>query len=116
MRSLAILVAVLSLLLALSPGSHGYAAGMGVGKMASSQHEAKGCAPTASHGKAERQDAGGQGKMLCCVGAACVVAGLPSMASFAAPLSSVALDLPVIDTLLTGRDVTPPVDPPRPFA
>ncbi|CAI9403433.1 hypothetical protein ANOBCDAF_01112 [Pleomorphomonas sp. T1.2MG-36] len=117
MRPFAILVAVLALLLALSPGPHASAAGMGGEKMASSQQGPERCAsPMASHGKADRHDAGGHGKMSCCIGAVCVVAWLPAASVIATPLSSVVLDLAVADTFLTGRDVAPPIDPPRPFA
>lgn len=117
MRPFAILVAVLALLLALSPGPHASAAGMAGEKMASAQQGPEGCAsPLASHGKADRHDAGGQGKMSCCVGAVCVVAGLPTATVLAMPASDDMPVLPAADTFLTGRDVAPPVDPPRPFA
>lgn len=117
MRSLPILVAILALLLALWPGPQAHAAGMGGEKMALSQQEPAGCASSvAPHDKTERHDAGGHGKMSCCVGAVCVVAGLPAASVIATPLSSVLLDLAIADTFLTGRDVAPPVDPPRPFA
>ena len=116
MRPFAILVAVLALLLALSPGPHASAAGMGGEKMASSQQGPEGCAsPMAPHGKADRHDAGGQGKMQCCVGAVCVVAGLPTATVLATPASDDMPVLPAADTFLTGRDVAPPFDPPRPF-
>ena len=117
MRPFAIFVAVLALLLALSPGPHAHAAGMAGERMASAQQDREGCAsPMASHGKADRQDAGGHGKMQCCVGAVCVVAGLPTATVLATPASDDMPVLPAADTFLTGRDVAPPVDPPRPFA
>ena len=117
MRPFAILIAVLAVLLALSPGAHAHAAGAGGGKMASSQQASEGCVSSmASHGKADRHDAGGHGRMSCCVGAVCVVAGLPAAAVLAMPASDDMPVLPAAETLLTGRDVPPPVDPPRPFA
>lgn len=114
MRPLAILIAVLALLLALWPGSHAYAVGMGAEKFVSSQQRSEGCA--SSHHGPERHDGDDRGQAQCCVGAICVFAGLPAATEPATPMSALALDLPVADTFLAGRDVAPPVDPPRPFA
>ncbi len=116
MRALPFFVAVLALLLALWPGSYGHAADMGGPRMVASPQTAEGCAPSvAHHGKTERHDTGDRGKIACCLGAVCGVAGLPTTSMPPTPLSSGARVLPSADTFLTGRDVAPPFDPPRAF-
>ncbi len=114
MRALPILVAVLALLLALWPGSHGYAADMGGQRMVASQQKVESCASSMAHtGKTERHDAGERGKMPCCLGVVCAVASLTTTSMPATPPSSGARVLPSADTFLTGREVAPPFDPPR---
>ena len=115
-RSLMMLIAVVALLLAVMPGSQAHAVSMDMGTTVSGHVASDGCAPAvASHGQTERHDAGGCGKMQCCLGAICVFAGLPA-AALAVPVSTATLDLSVATAFLTGRDVAPPIDPPRPFA
>jgi hypothetical protein len=106
-----------ALILPLGPGSSAHAADMsGDMRVVVSTHQ-DGCDPSVMpHGQTEKHDAGGCGKMQCCLGAACVFAGLPAAAVGATPVSATALTLSAATAFLTGRDVAPPLDPPRPFA
>jgi hypothetical protein len=116
-RSVAILIAAFALFLALGPGPRAYAGGMGMGDALSAHQAADGCDPAMMlHGQPEKHDAGGCGKMHCCLGATCVFAGLPTALILLAPMSADELNLSPVTALLTGRDVSPPLDPPRPFA
>ncbi|WP_370677994.1 hypothetical protein [Pleomorphomonas sp. PLEO] len=116
-RSVVMLIAAFALLLALGPGPRAYAGGMGMGDALSAHQDADGCDPAMmSRGQSEKHDAGGCGKMHCCLGATCVFAGLPAAWSLLTPMSAAKLNLSPGTALLTGRDVSPPLDPPRPFA
>lgn len=115
-RAFLMLFVAFALLLAVGPGPRAYAAGMDAAL--SAQQDPDGCDPAMTpHGPTEKHDAGGCGKMSCCLGAVCVSAGLTSaMVVLATPVSATALDLSAVTALLTGRDVAPPLDPPRQFA
>ncbi len=115
-RPFLMLFAALALLLAVGPGLHAYAAGMG--SAFSAQQDPDGCDPAmAAHGRTDGHDAGGCGKMQCCLGTSCVSIGLTTAAAvLATPVSATALDPSAVTAFLMGRDVAPPLDPPRPFA
>ena len=118
-RSVATLIATLALLLVLGQGHVTYAAGMGseMGAVLSAHQDADGCAPAMMlHGRTEKHHAGGCAKMSCCMGTICVFAGLPATAIAVVPTSGMVLNLFAATAALTGRDVAPPLDPPRPFA
>lgn len=115
-RSLMMFIVVL--LLALGPGQHAHAAGVSpdIGAVIATHQDAGGCASAmALQGKAEKHD-GNCAKMTCCLGAMCVFAGLPMATAFATPLIASALPLSAVTAALTGRNVAPPLDPPRSFA
>lgn len=118
-RSLVTFMAALALILVLGPGPIAYASGMGpdAGAAFSAHQDSDGCASTMMPtGQTDRHPAGGCAKMSCCLGAICIVAGLPAMTSFVVPTSATMLNLSAATAALTGRDVAPPFDPPRPFA
>lgn len=118
-RSFTMLIAVLALLLAVAPGPRVYAAGMGtdMGAAISAQQDADGCASAMMlQGQSGKHDAGGCAKMNCCLGAICTFAGLPVTAAVAKPMSAATLSLFAATAALTGRNVAPPLDPPRSFA
>lgn len=117
-RPFVLLIAVLAMLLAVAPGSHAYAADMGLGTAISSSHgDPDGCASAMTlQGQSQKHDAGGCAKMNCCLGAMCVFAGLPSTAVVATAPAAVVLTLLSATAALNGRDVAPPLDPPRSFA
>lgn len=117
-RPFVLLIAVLAMLLAVAPGSHAYAAVMGAGTTMSSSHgDPDGCASAmALKDQTQKHDAGGCAKMNCCLGAMCVFAGLPSTAVVATAPATAVLSLSSVTAALNGRDVAPPLDPPRSFA
>lgn len=118
MRPLVLLLAALAMLLALGPGSHAHATGMGSQMAIVSTHGDPGdCAPaSALHGQTDRHDAGGCAKMSCCPGTICAFVGLPATAAFVTPVLTAGIVPSANATLLTGRDVAPPLDPPKSFA
>lgn len=117
LRPFMVLFAVVALFLAVVPGMGAHAAGIGMGTaIASTHHDADGCAKAGpSHPETDKHGAGDCAKMLCCLGTACVFAGLPATMVFDKPLSIGTAHLSAVTTLLTGRDVAPPLDPPKSF-
>lgn len=115
LRPLMLMFAAFALLLAVTPESGVHAAGMEMGATIASAHDAAdGCANAA--GSADQTDKhGGCAKMLCCLGNACVFAGLPATMVVGKSLSAGGIPLSASTTPLTGRDVAPPLDPPRSF-
>lgn len=110
---------VVVLLLALGPGQNVHAAGMGsdMGTAISTHGDPDGCASAMTlQGQSQKHDAGRCAKTNCCLGAICVFTGLPTMAALATPPATAALSLSAVTTALKGRDVAPPLDPPRSFA
>ena len=108
---------VVVLLLALGPGQHAHAAGptADIGAVLSTHQDTDGCASVMGvQGKAEKHD-GNCAKMSCCLGAMCVFAGLPLATPITTPLAASALPLSAATAALKGRDVAPPLDPPRSF-
>jgi hypothetical protein len=117
MRPFVMLIALLALLLAIAPGSQAVAMGMGADMaMSSAQGDSDGCASAMTgHDRTDKQHAGDCGKLHCCLGAVCVFVGLPAMTTGAMQVPTEALRLPAATAAMTGRDVAPPLDPPRPF-
>lgn len=113
-RSVVMLIAAFAMLLALGQGPRAYAAG--IDRTAFSVHQdVDGCAPaTMPDGQSERHDDGGCGKMHCCLGVACVFAGLPVTSIFITPVLATAPNPSAATAFLTGREVAPPLDPPKP--
>lgn len=110
---------VVALVLAFGPVQHSHAAGMGSGLETTilAHRDPEGCASAmALHGQTQKHDAGGCAKMNCCPGAICVLAGLPAATALAVPMAAAMLNLLATDSFLSGRDVAPPLDPPRPLA
>lgn len=117
MRPFVMLIALLALLLAVVPGSPAFAWGMGADSAMSSAHgDADGCAPAMTgQDRTEKQHAGSCGKMHCCLGAVCVFVGLPAMATGAIGVPTETLRLFAATAAMTGREIAPPLDPPRSF-
>lgn len=91
--------------------------GAGFEATISAHGDPDGCASAmALKGQAHKHDAGGCAKMSCCLGAMCVFAGLPSAAAVANVPATGVLSLSSATVALNGRDVAPPLDPPRSFA
>lgn len=118
-RSLVQLIAAFALILALVPGPAAYAAGMGTSMETAvcTQHDIDGCAPSkTAAGPAEKHNAGSCDVLNCCLGAVCVFVGVLPTAAETMPTLVPAQRLPGPFASLTGRDVAPPFDPPKPFA
>ncbi len=117
LRSFMLLFAAFAMLLAVTPGTGVHAAGMEMGStIVSAQNDADGCAKASlSDHKPDTHGGSDCAKMLCCLGTACVFAGLPAATVAHKSLPVAAMHVAIATTLLTGRDVAPPLDPPRSF-
>lgn len=115
MRPFVTLFAVFALLLAVGPGGGAHAAGVGldgVQAQVSAQMDGAGCGGSADEHRPEKQPDAGH-RLSCCIGTVCVSAGLPVAAILVTPPADALIDPTVTAALLTGRDVAPPLDPPR---
>jgi hypothetical protein len=118
-RSLATLIAVFALILALVPGPRAYAVGMGANMDTAvcTHHDPDDCGLSSMDGgKLGKHGVGSCDVFNCCLGAVCVFAGLLPTTAVTMPALLPAQRLPGVFASLTGRDVAPPLDPPRPFA
>lgn len=119
MRPVIMFLAVFALILALVPGPRAFAGAMDarVGTTICIQHEADGCAPAMTdHAKPGKHGFGSCNTAHCCLGAACVFAGLPPTVALVVRNSTTERGLSGLAAALAGRDVAPPFDPPKSFA
>jgi len=115
MRPFVTLFAIFALLLVVGPGYSAHAGSQGLDggrPMVSAQMDSAGCgARAAEHHPEKPQDA--DHRMSCCVGSVCVIGGLPVATTPLVPPAGATIDPLVTATSLIGRDVAPPLDPPR---
>lgn len=117
-RPFVLLFVVVALALTLGSGTHAYTGGTGMDATVVAAHgDASDCAKaTTLQGEAGKHDAGGNSMMGCCPGAICTFAGLPATSPLVATAATTTALPSVTTAALTGRDVSPPLDPPRSFA
>lgn len=118
-RPFVLLFAVVALALTLGSGAQAYATTWDRTTEARlcSHHDADACSPAlkAPH-ETGRHAAGSCDAAHCCLGAVCVLMGLPPSAALAVPAAEMSPNRPLPTILLTGRSVVPPLDPPRSVA
>lgn len=113
------LFAAFALILALVPGPLAYAGSKdaSMDTVFCAHLDLDACAQTmTAQTKAGKHGVGSCDTVSCCLGAVCVVAGLPPTTAITMPMSVTERTLPRQSVWLTGRNVAPPLDPPRSFA
>lgn len=112
-------LAAFALVLALVPGQRAFAGAMDAAMWTTIciQHEADDCAPTMTdHAKAGKHGFGSCNTANCCLGSVCAFTGLPSTVVFAVRDTMTDMGLSGLSAALSGRDVAPPLDPPKSVA